>query len=80
MRRKDEQNVSLSVKDNQNKQQDQVKAFNEDMETSMFGYCEEHPSCGYQYFDTEEGRPLCILDIVKEQEEREKEFGTKNMS
>ena len=46
--------------------------------TSVFGYCERHPHLGYQYFDTELGQPLCIADIVAEEEERE--LGNKNLS
>lgn len=45
----------------------------------MFGYCKRHPSIGYQYFDSDLGRPLCISDIVEEEQEKG-HLGTKNLS
>ena len=44
----------------------------------MFGFCDRHPHLGYQYFDTDMSRPLCIQDITEE--EQENDLGTKNMS
>ena len=66
--KKDQGGAATNVKDTQNKQQEAVKPFEEDMVTQMFGHCERHPSLGYQYFDNDTGRALCIQDIFEEEQ------------
>ena len=62
LRNQGSQNHILTVKDigSQNKAQEAVEQFNEDLVSTMFGFCDRHPHLGYQYFDTEHSRPLCI--------------------